>query len=96
MTKPSPSALNVNVNEVSKVNFTLYPNPADDKVSIDLPEGFAANSVQLVNNLGQVILDREVNQNNTINIDLSEVARGWYTVRVIDGSSVLTQKLIIQ
>jgi len=86
----------VNVNEVSEVNFTLYPNPADDKVSIELPEGVAANSIQLVNNLGQVILDREVNQNNTINIDLSEVARGWYTVRVIDGNSVLTQKLIIQ
>lgn len=86
----------VNVEETATPSFTIYPNPASDELTVELPEGIQGERIALVNNLGQVVLEKVLRQEQRSSFDLNGLAKGWYTVRVVNGSTVLTQKLIVQ
>ncbi len=86
----------VSVEEQAEASFTVYPNPASNELTVALPEGIQGERIALVNNLGQVVLEKALRQEQQSSFDVSTLAKGWYTVRVVNGSTVLTQKLIVQ
>jgi hypothetical protein len=55
--------------------FALFPNPATDRVQLDLPKG---TTVQVINELGKVIL-MITDSNGELNV--SDLASGVYTLR---------------
>jgi hypothetical protein len=80
--------------------FSIYPNPAKDQITIDL--GTTSNamgwSYKIVNTLGQEVLNGVLNsQQNTIQLNNIK-GHGVYFVKVYDGSNALmeTKKIIIQ
>lgn len=59
--------------------FTLYPNPAKDVLNIQAKEGLAVNSVEIYNQLGQIVMAIT----NTVNsVDVANLASGTYFVKV--------------
>lgn len=80
--------------------FSIYPNPANDQITIDL--GTTSNatgwSYKIVNTLGQEVLNGALNsQQNTVLLNNIK-GQGVYFVKVYDGSNALleTKKIIIQ
>ena len=65
------------VNEYG-VNASVYPNPTDGNVTIEA-EGMQRLTV--VNELGQVVYDAEVN-NDTETLDMSQYGVGVYMIRI--------------
>lgn len=59
--------------------FTLYPNPAKDVLNIQAKEGLAVNSIEIYNQLGQIVM-AVTNAVNTI--DVANLASGTYFVKV--------------
>ena len=79
-------------NESQKVS--LYPNPTSNEVAISL-EGWSGEiRLNLVDVNGKVLLEqRVINTNETIDIDLSNYAKGVYYVNILSSESVVTKKI---
>lgn len=59
--------------------FTLYPNPAKNVLNIQSKQGLEVNSIEIYNQLGQVVMA----VTNSVNaIDVSNLASGTYFVKV--------------
>ncbi|MEO0404835.1 MAG: T9SS type A sorting domain-containing protein, partial [Bacteroidota bacterium] len=84
----------VNVEEVGSASFAMYPNPAGDELTLQMDENLEANKIQVINSLGQTIVERTALDNNLVTLDLTNVPAGWYIVRVVGDNTMLTQPLI--
>lgn len=77
----------------------LYPVPASSYVNISFDAFQKGTSEIIINNLvGQEVLRKTVSVDNGINftsMDVSKLAAGVYSVKVISGTTVQTQKLLI-
>ena len=59
--------------------FTLYPNPAKDVLNIQTKQDVAVNSIEIYNQLGQIVM-AITNALNTI--DVADLASGAYFVKI--------------
>ncbi len=91
----------VSVRFTDKESFGLsfFPNPAKDKVII-LTENIDNNkaSIEIINLQGKVIKTislTEQQSNSNILIDVSNLSKGMYLVKLFNGSTIKTNKLII-
>lgn len=83
---------NAELNEVSSA-FTIYPNPASSVITISPTEN--ANHLSIFDMQGKQVLSEVIN--GTMQIQVGELPRGTYIVRIInDDASSTTQKLILQ
>jgi hypothetical protein len=80
-----------NANTAS-MNISVYPNPTS---GIFIIEGTTANDVIVVMNaVGQVVVNETANGNRT-EINLSTYANGVYFVRVVHGTEMKTQRVML-
>jgi len=84
---------NLSTNETNKNNFTMYPNPASDFVTIDK---LSKNTpIKITDTSGKLIYN-SVLKNDTQKINTSNFANGLYFVQISDGEKISTQKIIIR
>jgi hypothetical protein len=74
-------------------NFTLYPNPAKNEITISAKNEMELNSVEVYNTLGQLILV-VANAENTSTIDVSALLSGTYFVKINTDKGVSSSKFI--
>jgi hypothetical protein len=78
----------------TQANVKIFPNPALHSVHVEA--GFEMATLTFINHTGQVVLNLEVNQAN-LDINISNLSPGVYTVRIISATGNLVNKrLIIQ
>ncbi len=78
-------------------DFSLYPNPATDKLNVVLSNKKAENVfVKIFNNLGQLVKTVALGNANDINnqIDLADLSSGIYVVKTTVGNASSSKKLI--
>ena len=87
----------VGINSISNhVNFDIYPNPAKNTISIS-NEQLLIESINIFDITGKKVKQLNINQNNTIIIDISELEKGVYFVKVTTKENLnLTKRLIIE
>jgi hypothetical protein len=73
--------------------FSIYPNPGNDFMTIDL-NGDVASDMAIFNNLGQEIKSQQINSDTSI--DVSTLCTGMYFVRVNQGENMLVMKWLKQ
>jgi Secretion system C-terminal sorting domain len=74
-------------------DFKMYPNPANNNVTINgLTEGA---TVELINILGQPILRKQVNSSSLI-LETDAFSNGSYFIRVSTDNGQVTKKLLIR
>ncbi|MCB9365556.1 MAG: T9SS type A sorting domain-containing protein [Calditrichaeota bacterium] len=79
------------------LSLSVYPNPANGFVRIDLEQGLRRNSeIQIYNLLGQVV-DRLTLPSGapSLNYDVTGLSTGLYLVQADLGTNVITQKLVV-
>jgi len=79
---------------VGNHNFTVYPNPVMDQLYISLASAKGNIQVDIINLQGKVVLTQTVAAANQTSINVSNLNKGIYICRVIQGSSVETIKII--
>lgn len=84
--------------EAQSSTLTMYPNPAVDKVTIDLNEDMNEKTVvRILDMQGRVVLEKHVSeQGNSTSIEIGFLKPGQYMVRTIAGNNTETGKLIIR
>lgn len=83
----------LNISEFSKTEFSIYPNPATDRVNFKSPNG-ETFQVGIYNVLGRKVMDAEISGDSSINI--SNLQSGIYLVQFGKGQGSFTKKLIVQ
>ncbi len=82
--------------EESKLDIHLFPNPANDKIRVKIPDQMDDSQVKytILSNAG--ILCKSGILNNTGNINTSDLNSGVYFVRIFTTKQTGSQKLIIK
>ena len=82
------------VAETNKIKVALYPNPAQDAVTILAEDGL--QSITICNVLGQQIERIALPSTNQYSLDLSSYDSGIYLVSLVTESGVATRRLVVQ
>ena len=76
-------------------SMTIYPNPTKNLIVIDLSIPLTPGSfVSIYNNLGQFILKKNIDQNQT-HIPLNMIDKGFYYLKFNDQHNVFTKTFIV-
>ncbi|MFN7014848.1 MAG: S8 family peptidase, partial [Bacteroidia bacterium] len=82
----------LSVNNTTMGRFLVYPNPVDHVVSVSFPYGFEVATMSLYNNLGQMILERDII--STQQLSLEHLTSGMYYYKIKSNSLVQSGKII--
>jgi PKD repeat protein len=82
---------NVGIADVS-INFSIYPNPATDKLVIDAGATIKAN-ITLTDLSGRAVMNIKMNQ-SLQQIDVSTLADGVYMIKIEYGNKSVTRKIV--
>ncbi|MBL4594841.1 MAG: T9SS type A sorting domain-containing protein [Flavobacteriales bacterium] len=86
---------NVGVDEIasSSINATIYPNPFNNDLNIELTESFDNTTIKVINSVGKVVVEQKAT--SYINkLSLAHLPIGMYLVIVSSNESNFVQKVI--
>lgn len=85
-----------NINEFELLNYSVYPNPATNFVNISFSNSSNLPiSIEIFTIAGQKIFSFDDITSNSINIDLSNLIKGMYILKVVDNETHQS-KLLLQ
>ena len=76
----------------SKKGFSLYPNPTQNQITITFTDAISSAEIAFYNNLGQLVLQKPIENNQTIAID--HLNSGIYFYNITFDTASETGKLI--
>ncbi len=83
--------------EVGNVNqLEIYPNPAIDQLIVMLPKSDLSSVIEIRNVLGDIIIQRKVNDQTSINLKVSILPSGIYIINVSQGKESYSSKFVKQ
>jgi|GEM_PF-1202074 len=82
-----------NYNE--SMNLKIYPNPTTDRFTISFDHSNSAYYLEILNTVGQVILNKKLT-NNIEQIDLTGRSAGIYFVKIQSANNTIVKKIIKQ
>lgn len=89
------TVITVNIDEVNLYNkIKCYPNPVFDKFTIE-SESLTNISLEILNSQGQSIKKIKLT-NNVNNINLKELPKGLYIIRIYTDNGIIEKKLVKQ
>ena len=78
-------------------NVRVFPNPANDNITLSFENMKGDAKVQIFNISGQLVLDKPINiTGSDINIILPDLKPGFYFIHVKSNDAILTNKLVIE
>jgi endonuclease I len=86
-----PWSSTLGTNDVTDLKFIMYPNPANDKLTIAGIQGSA--KAEVYSYTGQLVASQHFSDTTTMQLNLPS---GIYFVKVISGTKITTQKLIVR
>lgn len=89
---------NTLLNENSSFNINVFPNPANEFISIDFTQFHqSVNSIQLMDTYGKICFSKNISpKEDNLKIFTGDLADGVYILNINDGEQVKSNKIIIQ
>ncbi|GDX53484.1 hypothetical protein LBMAG27_25310 [Bacteroidota bacterium] len=85
----------IGINEIEPIGyFRIFPNPANEILSVQLSKPFENNSIEISNSLGQIVFSKALN-NISETINLKSFDEGLYFVRISCSDIIETKKLVL-
>ncbi|WP_170233941.1 M43 family zinc metalloprotease [Bizionia myxarmorum] len=89
---PLSASLSVNDNMLN--NFSMYPNPVTNQLTIKAANNVLPDSYVVYNMLGQVVFSKEVNNESDLLINTSDLSNGMYFIRLNQQSGQISLPFI--
>ena len=90
-----PTAENIGqFEEIQKrqTNITIYPNPANEQITVSLPFYMDKNvDIAIYNTLGVAVLSQHHAKGGEINIDIQSLQAGAYVIRCTKENKVVSK-----
>jgi hypothetical protein len=86
------------LNEMKKdgLSFNIFPNPANDFLSINTSNLSRDVSLKLMDVLGKTVLTENIAANNTLLLNVSSFKKGIYFAILNDGANSVSKKILIE
>ena len=78
--------------ESSKSNLSIYPNPANNLINIDLNKISKVKELTIYNDKSQVVMTPDLNSKS---IDVSKLSAGLYVIHIITDNLIINKKISI-
>lgn len=88
----SSRIINDQVNSAEPIDLTLYPNPAQDIIHLNL-SGKSFELAQLIDISGRVLLSEPVTE-EVLTLDISDLLPGHYFLKVTGGNLTETRRFL--
>ena len=75
--------------------FAIYPNPANQQVTLLFPENQQKTTLQLRDLTGKLLSETTVQRNENV-LNTAEYPNGIYLLNVITETGTTTEKLVVQ
>jgi len=82
------------INEVSKIK--VFPNPAKDKINIELENGNSANSILIYNLIGEKVIEYSNVNNSLFTFNVEHLPKGVYFIQVDCINNTYVQKIMLK
>jgi hypothetical protein len=76
-------------------NFTIYPNPALDEITINGLGDLKEFQISIYDSNGKLMLDKSILNNQSVNLNGVLFSQGVYVVKIRSGNLVSTKKLML-
>lgn len=83
------------LSEAKRLNFRMYPNPALERVTIQLPSGSEIAEVEFYDNIGRLSLIQQITKIKN-EISVNNLSRGVYVIKVLSDNKIGSEKFIKQ
>ncbi len=84
-------------NESIFSQMNIWPNPANGKFNIQLPESKNGKfTIEIFDLAGKPLNINAIYQDKIISIDLSDKPKGIYLLKISNGTETVNRKLILQ
>lgn len=77
--------------EQAKQHFKIFPNPASDKIQLDLTTLSDIRSIDLIDLHGKRVVVKALDPGTT-SVDVSNLSKGMYLIRVKTKNAIVTEK----
>lgn len=91
----NPSTASIGSNGDLSKAVKLYPNPASNKVNIDMGQIALIDGVIVTDILGKEVLYENVTSKSSVSLNVSVLPKGTYFVRLSTDKGAVTKKLMI-
>ena len=85
----------VGIQESKMENIVLYPVPATDRLTISGLKLEKAYLIEVFNNVGQLILETQIDNVKKTDLNVSELIDGYYTVRMVSSNGLVVKPFIV-
>lgn len=86
----------LNLKDNSFEDFSMYPNPASDKITLQFAATLENVSISIYDLQGKKIVNSKVSpRGNAIVFDVSKIQPGMYFVKIVSGNQSAVRKLIV-
>ena len=85
----------LSVDDFSKNDFVVYPNPTSDSVSISLPESSNSSTLSIYTVLGQLVIEKNISGQSPT-ISLKSLNSGIYFYKIVSNGFSKSGKIIKQ
>lgn len=89
-----PLTVETGIVEDKANNISIYPNPAIDRIFIDVPVGAEQVDLRLINSSGQLLKHITAQAGGTILINISQLDKGLYFIQADNGERLKIGKFI--
>ncbi len=76
--------------------FDVYPNPASSEVTIEIAKGASSWKLSLYAVDGRIVLRKEGNSSGKNVVNIAELSKGFYTIKLSSGEKDFYKQLLIQ
>ncbi len=81
------------LNELNR-NISVYPNPANDKVTVNCKADFAVQEIKVTGIVGDLVL-HQLNPGKHSVMDVSQLGSGTYLVEIITENGTITKRITV-
>jgi hypothetical protein len=83
------------IEELISSNIQLYPNPANELVTIEIPSQMIVNSIQMTDLSGRLVEVNMINAgNNRYNVPVANLASGTYQIVILTDEYQLVKRFV--
>jgi hypothetical protein len=85
-------------NQADLTSIQIYPNPSDGRINVSFDYNVGVTEISVMNMLNKIVFyeNTETQTGKTMNIDLSDLPKGVYIVKLKTDRHEETGKIVIQ
>ncbi|MBN2728058.1 MAG: immunoglobulin domain-containing protein [Bacteroidales bacterium] len=84
------------INDLSDNQLPVYPNPSDGKFFVDFGTDAMSGKMYIIDETGRIVMYRVIEDENTIMIDLTNRAQGFYFLKIDTENQSFYSRLMLK